>query len=194
MSRVAIYYRVSTTDQDPEMQIAELRAYTERRQLEIVGGFVDRASGADRSRPGLDLMMTQVRRGKVDLVLCWALDRLGRSVRHLCELAEEFEVQRVDLISLQQQLDTSTPSGRLTFHVLGAVAQFERELIRERVKAGMAAAKARGVRIGRRRIPMSKQSEARRLRRQGLSYRKIGAQLGISPATALSYAKAEAGA
>ncbi|MFH1834396.1 MAG: recombinase family protein [bacterium] len=193
MKRAAIYYRVSTVDQNPEMQVTELRAYAEKRGFEMVGEFVDTASGASRSRPGLDRLMSEVRSRRADVVLVWSFDRFARSTRQLVEALEEFQSLGVDFISYRQQIDTTTPAGKLTFSVLAAIAEFERELIRERVKAGMAAAKARGTRIGRRRISMSTQSAVRRLRQQGLSYRRIGEELGISPATALAYVREAAG-
>ena len=189
MSRAALYFRVSTADQTPEAQMQELRVYAGHRGFEVVEEYVDTASGVAGKRPALDRPMADVRRRKADVVLVWAFDRFARSTRQLVEALEEFQSLGVDFISFRQQIDTTTPAGKLTFSVLAAIAEFERELIRERVRAGMAAAKAQGRRIGRRRIPMTTQSDIRRLRRQGLSYRQIAKQLHISPATALAYSK-----
>ena len=189
--RVAIYYRVSTSDQSPDAQIRELRAYAERRGFKYIEEYVETASGAAKSRPELDRLMADVRKRKVDLVLVWAFDRFARSTRQLVEALEEFGELGVDFVSYTQQIDTTTPAGKLTFSVLAAIAEFERELIQERVRAGMAAAKARGKHVGRRRIPMAKQNRARHLREQGLSFRKIASELGVSPGTAANYAKVE---
>jgi DNA invertase Pin-like site-specific DNA recombinase len=188
MKKAALYFRVSTSEQTPDAQIHELRDYASIRGWVVVGEYVDVASGAVRSRPELDRMMTEVKRGGIDVVVCWAFDRLARSVRHLCEIAEELEARNVDLVSFQQALDTSTPSGRFTFHILAAVAEFERDMIRERVRAGMAAAKARGRRLGRRKIPMKQQNQIRHLRAGGMSFRKIASAVGVSVGTVVSYA------
>ncbi len=189
--RVAIYYRVSTADQSPQAQVRELRTYAERRRVRYIEEYVETASGVARSRPELDRLMADVRKRKVDLVLVWAFDRFARSTRQLVEALEEFGELGVDFVSYTQQIDTTTPAGKLTFSVLAAIAEFERELIRERVRAGMASAKARGKHVGRRRIPMAKQNRARHLREQGLSFRKIASELGVSPGTAANYAKVE---
>jgi DNA invertase Pin-like site-specific DNA recombinase len=190
MKKAALYFRVSTSEQTPDAQIYELRDYISSREWVVVGEFVDVASGAVRSRPELDRLMAEMKRGRIDIVVCWAFDRLARSVRHLCEIAEELEARNVDLVSFQQALDTSTPSGRFTFHILAAVAEFERDMIRERVRAGMAAAKAKGRRLGRRKSPMKQQNQIRRLRVEGKSFREIAAEVGVSVGTAVSYVKA----
>ncbi len=187
--RVAIYYRVSTADQSPRAQVRELRTYAERRRVRCIEEYVETASGVARSRPELDRLMADVRQRKVDLVLVWAFDRFARSTRQLVEALEEFGELGVDFVSYTQQIDTTTPAGKLTFSVLAAIAEFERELIRERVKAGMAAAKARGKHVGRRRIPIAKQNRARRLREQGLSFRKIAQELDVSPGTVANYVR-----
>ena len=148
--RVAIYYRVSTADQNHDGQVRELREYADRRGLQVVGEYVDTASGAKRSRPELDRMLKDVRSRKADIVLVWAFDRFARSTSHLVTTLEEFQALGVDFVSYRQLIDTTTPAGKLTFTVLAAIAEFERELIRERVKAGMAAAKAKGRRRRRR--------------------------------------------
>lgn len=148
--RVAIYARVSTKDQDPENQLCELRDYAGRRGWEVQGEFVDHGvSGAKDRRPALDELMTAAKQRKVDVVLVWSLDRLGRSLRHLVMTADQFGTWAVDLVAYTQPIDTTTPAGKLTFTVLAAVAEFERELIRERIHAGLRRARAEGKRIGR---------------------------------------------
>jgi DNA invertase Pin-like site-specific DNA recombinase len=187
--RAAIYYRVSTSDQAPDAQIHDLRSYVQTRKFEIVGEYVDTASGVATSRRELDRMLADVRKRKVDVVLVWAFDRFARSTRQLVDTLEEFGELGVDFVSYTQQIDTTTPAGKLTFTVLAAIAEFERELIRERVKAGMAAAKARGKHVGRRRISIAKQNRARRLRADGWPYRRIAKELGVSPGTVVNYVK-----
>ena len=189
MAKVAVYYRVSTAEQKPDRQIRELRAYARKRKFKIHGEFVDKAPGTTRSRPELDRLLEEVRRRKVDVVLVWAFDRFARSTSHLVETLEEFQKLGVDFVSYTQQIDTTTPAGKLTFTVLAAISEFEREIIRERVKSGMAAAKARGKHVGRKRIPMSKQNKARSMRSQGLSFRQIAKELRVSPGTVLNYTK-----
>ena len=136
--------------------------------------------------------MEEVRRGQVDVVLVWAFDRFARSTTHLVSTLDEFQVLGVDFVSYTQQIDTTTPAGKLTFTVLAAIAEFEREIIRERVKSGMAAAKARGKHVGRRRISITKQSKAKSMRSQGLSYRKIARELVVSPGTVVNYTRQDA--
>ena len=148
--RIALYARVSTADQHPEIQLHALREYARARGLEAIEEFVDQGvSGAKDRRPALDQLLKDAQRRRFDLVACVKLDRLARSVRHLTTLAAEFEALGIGLVVLDQAIDTTTPSGRLLFHVLGAIAEFERDLIRERTAAGMRAARRRGKRIGR---------------------------------------------
>ncbi len=146
--------------------------------------FVDRASGANRERPALDRLMEAVRRREVDAVVITKLDRMARSVRHLTEVAAELEAMGIALVVLDQAIDTSTLTGRLLFNVLGSIAEFERDLIRERVVAGLDAARVRGVAIGRPRALDGQALErARRLRASGMSLRQIARMLGTSAAT-----------
>ncbi len=150
MKRVALYARVSTSDQHPDCQLGPLRQYAAARGLEIVEAYVDHGvSGAKARRPALDRLMADARRRRFDGLVAVKLDRLARSVHHLTTLGQEFADLGIDLIAVDQAIDTSTPAGRLLFHVLGSIAEFERDLIRERTAAGMAAAKRRGARIGR---------------------------------------------
>lgn len=179
--RVAIYARVSTTDQDVEVQLKELRPYVERRGWELVGEFVDRGhSGAKARRPALDQLMGLAQKRKVDVILVWALDRLGRSLRHLVQTCDELGGLGVDLVSYTQHIDTTSPSGKLTFGVLAAVAEFERAMLRERVLAGLRNARANGVRLGRRPVAVDV-GKARELLAAGMRQTRVAQQLGVSP-------------
>ena len=146
-----IYTRVSTDKQNHDSQLQDLRQYCTRRGWTEVEEIRDVISGAKSSRQGLDRLMQAVRRGKVDIVVCFKLDRLGRSLSHLAQLIDEFNTHKVALVVPAQGVDTSegNPAGKLQLHILCAVAEFEREIIRERVNAGLAAAKKKGVRLGR---------------------------------------------
>ena len=147
--RAALYARVSTLGQQPENQIAELRAYADARGWTITE-YVDRGvSGSKDSRPALDRLLADARRRKVDVLLCWRLDRLGRNLRHLVVLLEELRSVGVDFVSLGEGIDATTPAGKLQLHILAALAEFERERIRERVLAGLQRARAQGRRLGR---------------------------------------------
>lgn len=146
---IAIYARVSTLDQKPENQIHELREYAKRRGFSVYREYVDHASGASDTRPSLNDLMIDARRGAFNIVIVWKLDRLGRSLQHLIQTIEEFNNNKIDLISITQNLDTTTASGRLVFHIFGAIAEFERELIRERIYIGLSRAKREGKHCGR---------------------------------------------
>src|SRR5437660_4535841 len=137
-TRVALYARVSTSNgqQDPEMQLRELREYAKHRELTIVDQYVDKMTGSKDSRPALDRLMADASQRKFDAVLVWKLDRFGRSLRHLVNALAELEALGLSFISLRDNLDLSTPAGRLMFQIIGAMAEFERALIQERVKAG----------------------------------------------------------
>ena len=151
-SRVAIYARVSTIHQgqDPGLQTRELREYAERRGWTVTSEYVDIGiSGTKEKRPELDRLMSDAHRRRFDAVLVWKFDRFARSVSHLLRALESFKTQGIEFISFSEQLDTSTPAGKLVFTVLGAVAELERSLIVERVRAGMRNARAKGKQIGR---------------------------------------------
>jgi DNA invertase Pin-like site-specific DNA recombinase len=192
--RAAIYARVSTTDQDPDVQLRELRTFAERRGWIVAGEYVDHGvSGAKDSRPALNQLLTQVRKRKVDVVLVWALDRLGRSLKHLVTTIDEFGSLGVDLACYTQPIDTTTPAGRLTFSVLGAVAEFEREMCRSRVRAGIAKARAEGKRLGRPRTTLDLDAAQERLAR-GESVRAVARVLGTNHVTLRrALARVEAG-
>lgn len=182
----AIYARVSTHNgQDPEMQLRELREYCQRRGWAVVGEYVDAGvSGAKEKRPELDRLLADAHRRLFDAVVVWRFDRFARSVSHLLRALETFSSLNVDFVSLSEQVDTSTPAGKLVFTVLGAVAELERSLIVERVRAGLRNARAKGKRLGRPRSGVNPAAVAR-LRAQGASWRAVGATLGVAPATAL---------
>ena len=179
--RAAVYCRVSTTGQTPENHVDALRAFAAARGWTVTE-FVDHGvSGAKDRRPALDSLLAACRRRQVDVVAITKLDRLARSVHHLVALGRELETLGVDLVVLDQTIDTTTPSGRLLFHVLAAIAEFERDLIRDRVIAGLRRAKAQGRRLGRPRLHQVDVAEARRLMAQGLSLRAAGRALGVHP-------------
>lgn len=181
--RVAIYARISTRDQNPALQLDELRHAALQRGWVVEGEYVDLGqSGAKRKRPELDRMIKQVHRGKVDIVCCWRFDRFARSVKHLVEALEDFRARGVDFVSLNDGVDTTTPAGRFSFHIFAAVAELEREILKERVKAGMDAARRRGEKIGRPRVRVDV-ARALSLRAGGMSYRKIATTLGVGAGT-----------
>ncbi len=149
--KVAIYARCSTADQSVDLQLDELRTYAANRGFDVVQTYTDNGvSGSKMSRPALDQLLADAHRRKFDAVLVWKLDRLGRSLGHLIRLVDQLGSLGVDLISLRDTgMDTTGPTGKLIFHVMGAVAEFEREIIQERLRDGLNAARARGVKLGR---------------------------------------------
>jgi DNA invertase Pin-like site-specific DNA recombinase len=169
MKRAALYARVSTVNhQDPEMQLRELRQFAAARGWQIVEEFTDRGvSGSKDRRPQLDRMMNAARSRQIDVVLCWKLDRFARSLKHMIVAISEFESLGVQFVSLRDNLDLTTPSGRLMFHVVSAMAEFERSLIQERVRAGLQNARAKGKVLGRPQLlgPISRTTAWRRARR-----------------------------
>jgi DNA invertase Pin-like site-specific DNA recombinase len=183
--RVALYARVSTSNgqQDPEMQLRELREYAEHRGLTIIGEYIDRMTGSEESRPALNRLMMDAKQRKFDAVLVWKLDRFGRSLRHLVNALAELESLGLTFISLRDNLDLSTPSGRLMFQIIAAMAEFERALIQERVRAGLRNARAKGKRLGRPNVNVDALRIAS-LRAQGRSWAKIVAETGVSKGTA----------
>src|ERR1039458_6897132 len=192
--RVALYARVSTHNgqQDPEMQLRELREYCARRGWEVSGEYVDHISGAKDKRAALDRLMADAHRRRFDAVVVWKFDRFARSVSHLLRALETFRALGIEFVSLSEQVDTSTPMGKMVFTVLGAVAELERSLIVERVRAGIRNAKAKGKRLGRPRKALDI-DKVDRLRAQGASWRAVGAALGVSPAKALMACKGRLG-
>ena len=169
MQRAALYARVSSANgtQDPEMQLRELREYTQRRGWELVGEYIDNGvSGTKGSRPELNRLMADAHRRRFEVVAVWRFDRFARSVSHLLRALENFQALGVDFISLSENVDTSTPTGKMVFTVLGAVAELERSLIVERVKAGLRNARAKGKILGRPRVSDSAASRTTRWRRE----------------------------
>ena len=183
--KIAIYARVSTNNgQDPELQLRELREYCQRRNWQIGHEYVDVGiSGAKERRPELDKLLADAHRRRFDAVVVWRFDRFARSVSHLLRALESFRSQGIEFISLSEQVDTSTPTGKMVFTVLGAVAELERSLIAERVRAGLRNARAKGRKLGRPR-KISSADAVVRLRNEGASWRAIGRKLGVSAATA----------
>lgn len=183
--RVALYARVSTTNgQDPEMQLRDLRDYTSRRGWVIHREYIDQGvSGSNESRPALNELMVDAHRRKFDAVLVWKVDRFGRSLEHLVNCLAELGALGVAFVSFRDNLDLSTPSGRLMFQIIGAMAEFERALIHERVRAGLRNAQAKGKRLGRPRVIVNV-SRVADLRALGRSWAQIKAELGVSKGTA----------
>ncbi len=185
IARVALYARVSTLNsQDPEMQLTELREYAERRGWLSVEDFTDQGvSGCKESRPALNRLMADACRRGFDAILVWKIDRFGRSLKHLVNSLAELAALGVSFISLGDNLDLSTPSGRLMFQIIGAMAEFERALIQERVRAGLRNARAKGRRLGRPRVIVDA-SQIACLRAQGRSWSQITAEMRIGKGTA----------
>jgi len=183
-TRVAIYARVSTPDgkgQSPEMQLRELREYCERRGWTVAGEYVDRMTGTKDRRPELDRLTADAHKRRFDVVIVWKFDRFARSVSHLLRALETFKALGIDFVSYSEQMDTSTPAGKMVFTVLGAVAELERSLIVERVRAGLRNARAKGKHLGRPRANIDANRLAT-LRREGKSLKQIAAEVGCSAA------------
>lgn len=185
-TRVALYARVSTANngQDPSMQTRELREYCDRRGWRFAGQYVDEGiSGTKDSRPELNKLMADAHRRRFDAVVVWRFDRFARSVSHLLRALETFKALGIEFVSLSEQVDTSTPTGRMVFTVLGAVAELERSLIAERVKAGLRNARAKGKRLGRPRVVVDV-ARISALRAHGRSWREITVEMAISKGAA----------
>lgn len=178
--RVGLYARVSTRDQEPLNQLLELRRYADARGWRVIEEFVDHGvSGAKDQRPALNRLMDAARKRRLDRVLVARFDRFGRSVKHLILALEEFRNIGVEFTSLADNIDTGTPMGRMAFALIAAVAEFERELIRERIHSGLKRARGQGKRLGR--PPQTVDTDrVRALRKQGLSLRAIAREMAIS--------------
>jgi DNA invertase Pin-like site-specific DNA recombinase len=182
MKRCAIYMRVSTVDQHPETQRADLFQLARQRDYVVMQEYVDRISGTKAKRPGLDELMRDAHQGKFDVVLVWASDRLARSTRHFLEVLDTLNHLKVEFVSFRENLDTGGPLGRAIVVIIGAIAELERNLIVERVRAGMRRAKLEGRRIGR--LPLDVDRPAvLRDRSKGLSLTEIAKQHRISRAS-----------
>jgi DNA invertase Pin-like site-specific DNA recombinase len=182
MQRAAVYVRVSTSDQHLETQMLDLRAMAAQRGLEIVAVYKDVISGARDRRPGLDAMMRDARRGRFNVLLIWAFDRLARSVRHFLQTVDELSRLNIEFVSFREQIDTGGPLGRAVVTIVAAVAELERSLIVERVRAGMRRARLEGRRIGR--MPLTLDREAIfRDRRRGRSLGQLALDYRVSRTT-----------
>jgi len=190
MKRVAIYARVSTDKQTCENQLIELRAVAERCGYTIVTEFVDTGiSGAKgrADRPALDAMLKSATRRDFDMVMCWDISRLGRSLQNLVEILNELQSIKIDLFFLQQGMDTSTPSGRMVFSVFGAIGEWEKNLIKERVRAGINRARAKGVKMGRpSKMNEGLKSAIQLLRQKGMGIKQIAKECGVGIGTVYS--------
>ncbi len=189
--RVALYARVSTKNngQDPETQLIALREYASHRGFEIIDEYVDVGiSGAKDRRPELDRLMRDARRRKIDAVLVARFDRFARSTKHLVLALEEFQSLGIDFVSLNESVDTSTPMGKMIYTVIGAVAELERSLIRERVMMGLDRARRQGKKLGRPRTLVDRERVSS-LRAAGYSFRQVAAELRISKDKAARVAK-----
>src|ERR1700736_2413586 len=184
-TRMAIYARVSTTNhgQDVTVQTRDLEQFAEARGWSMVDAYIDTGvSGAKDSRPELNRLMADAHKRRFDVVVVWRFDRFARSVSHLLRALETFNALGIAFVSLSEQMDTSTPTGKMVFTVLGAVAELERSLIVERVKAGLRNARAKGKKLGRPKKVMDA-AQIMALRARGLPWRAIASQLGVGLAT-----------
>ncbi|HXD19378.1 MAG TPA: recombinase family protein [Vicinamibacterales bacterium] len=176
--RAAVYARVSTADQHTENQLQEMHRYCAARGWTIVSEWTDNGvSGAKQSRPALDGMLRDAKRRRFDVVIVWSLDRLGRNLKHLITLLDEFQALGIAFISLREGLDWTTPAGRLQAQLLGMISEFERARIAERVRVGMARAKASGTHVGR---PVNVVTDDAVASVAHLSVRQAAAALGVS--------------
>ncbi len=186
MKRVAIYARVSTNGQTVTNQLRELRQVAKRQRWKVVGEFMDRGvSGAKgrAQRPQFDKLCKAATRREIDLIMSWSVDRLGRSLQHLVTFLGEIHAKGVDLYLHQQGVDTSTPAGKALFQMCGVFAEFERSMIQERVKAGLARARAQGKKLGRPRVPASVERKVHAARTKGMGIKAIARKLGIGTGT-----------
>src|SRR5690348_14663070 len=193
--RAGLYARVSTEDkgQDPETQLRPLREYAERRGFVVVGEFVDKASGTTEARPQYQKLLEAARKRELDVVLVWRYDRFARSTKALINALAEFRARGVAFISYQENVDTTTPQGELVFGMMANLAQFESALIGERVKAGMARAKAQGKKTSRPPIPEATRTKIAELHGQGRSIKRLAKELGIAYGTAWNYVRGASG-
>lgn len=187
--RAALYARVSTADQHTDNQLSELRQFAAARGWSVTEYVDHGVSGAKEKRPALDQLLVATARRKVDVVVCWRLDRLGRNLKHLVTLVDGWLAVGVALVSLGEGIDCTTPAGKLQLHILAALAEFERARIAERVKAGLARVRAQGVRLGR---PVVTAPHARLATVEGLTVREAAKVLQVSKATVARWRKLRA--
>ena len=184
--RVALYARVSTDEQTAKNQIRELRAVAERHGWTIAEEYVDHALSGSKGRdqrPAFDKMLKAAVRKAFDVLAAWSVDRLGRSLQHLVSFLDEIHSKRIDLYLHQQGIDTTTPAGKALFQMCGVFAEFERSMIQERVKAGLARARAQGKILGRPRVPAKVEAQVRSLRAKGRGIHTIAKEAGVGVGT-----------
>ena len=182
--RVALYTRVSTQDQSTDLQTSDLRRYCEQRGFEIYSEYCDQGiSGTKDKRPALNELMEDARKRKFDAVICWRFDRFARSTKHLITALEEFSHLKIDFISYQENIDTSSPLGKAIFTIVSAIAELERSIILDRVRAELRRAKENGKKLGRPKKLNLNIEELQKMREQGLSFSKIAARVHACPAT-----------
>lgn len=183
--KAALYTRVSTTDQSVEMQTSDLRRYCDQRGFEVYREYSDRGiSGTKDKRPGLDELMADARKRKFDAVLCWRFDRFARSTKHLINSLEEFRNLEIDFISYQENIDTSSPLGKAMFTIVSAIAELERNILLERVRAGLKRAKENGRILGRpKRLDLDVKELQKMRDKEKLSFRQIAKRVKACPAT-----------
>jgi DNA invertase Pin-like site-specific DNA recombinase len=191
--KAAIYGRVSTTAQDTNLQMREVRQFVQRRGWQIAEEYIDKGiSGNKEKRPALDKLMSDAKRRRFDAVVVYRYDRFARSLRHLVNALEEFRALGIEFVSIHEGVDTSTPNGRLVFGIFASIAEFERELIRARVRSGLAAARARGIQLGRpalRKFTAKEIKQLRRDRRKGMPFQKLAQLHGTSVWTVFQICK-----
>jgi DNA invertase Pin-like site-specific DNA recombinase len=179
MKRAVLYLRVSTLDQHPETQLHDLKTLAAQRGLEITHVYIDKISGAKAKRPALDQMLADARRAKFEVVLVWAFDRMARSVKHLIEVLDELNHLNIEFVSFRENIDTGGPLGRAILVIVGAIAELERNLIIERVRAGMRRAKLEGRRLGRAPLEIDRAAVLRD-RMRGLSLGQLAKTYRVS--------------
>jgi DNA invertase Pin-like site-specific DNA recombinase len=182
--KVAFYTRISTADQHPETQLLDLRQAAQQRGYTVVAEFSDTISGAKSKRPGLDQLMADARRGKFDAVFVAAFDRIARSVRHFLQVLDELTHLGIEFVSLRESVDTASPLGKAMVVIIGAIAELERNLIIERVRAGMRRARLEGRRIGRKPLEVDRQGICRD-RQKGMSLNQLAKTYGTSKSSVL---------
>jgi DNA invertase Pin-like site-specific DNA recombinase len=190
MKRAAIYMRVSTVDQHPESQLHDLRQLAQQRGYQLIGEYTDRISGTKAKRPGLDQLMADARKGRFDVLMVWASDRIARSVRHFLEVLDELNRLNIEYVSFRENLDTGGALGRAMVIIIGAIAELERNLIIERVRSGMRRARLEGRHIGRPALEIDRAGILRH-RAHGQSLSQIAATFRISKATVSRVLKEE---
>ena len=191
MKRAVLYMRVSSVDQHPESQLHDLHSLAAQRGFEVVGEYTDRISGAKSKRPGLDQLLREARHGQFDILLVWAFDRIARSVKHLLDVLDELHHLNIEFISFREQIDSSGPLGKAIMVIIGAIAELERSLIVERVRAGMRRAKLEGRHIGRRPLDLDR-AAIMHDRQRGLSLSQLAHQHRISRTTVMRVLRQQA--